>query len=74
MLESALCGLSGHRINRRRVWHDSINFRTDCDRCGKGLIRGISGWIEFVETAHGQPDRKSREEAEALAAEARHRA
>lgn len=68
MLESALCSLSGHRINRRRVWHDGINFRTDCDRCGKGLIRGISGWTEFDEVTHGLTDRMSREEAEALGA------
>ncbi len=68
MLQSALCGLSGHRINRRRVWYDGINFRTDCDRCGKGLLRAISGWTEFSEDAYGQTDRMSREESEALGA------
>lgn len=44
MLASLRCGLSGHRINRRRVWNDGTHFRTECDRCGTPLIRDLKGW------------------------------
>lgn len=44
MLASLRCGLSGHKINRRRVWNDGTHFRTDCDRCATPLIRDLKGW------------------------------
>jgi hypothetical protein len=45
------CGLAGHKINRRRVWNDGQYFRTDCDRCGRPLVRTLSGWEPFEENA-----------------------
>jgi hypothetical protein len=42
-----LCRLLGHRIDRRRVWNDGIDFRTSCPRCGAALLRDHVGWREF---------------------------
>ena len=48
MFARAICKLGGHRVNRRRVWHDGVDFRTSCDRCHAPLIRDErSGWREF---------------------------
>jgi len=38
------CKVFGHKINRRRVWDDGLNYRTRCDRCDAPLIRGRDGW------------------------------
>lgn len=42
-----ICRLFGHRINRRRVWNDGVDFRTTCRRCGAPLLRGRDGWRRF---------------------------
>lgn len=48
MFNSVICKLGGHRVNRRRVWHDKVDFRTSCARCDTPLIRDEqSGWREF---------------------------
>jgi len=48
MLGSVICKMSGHRVNRRRVWHDGVDFRTTCDRCSTPLIRDEQhGWRAF---------------------------
>lgn len=48
MFKSVVCKVAGHRVNRRRVWHDKFDFRTSCDRCGAPLIRDdADGWREF---------------------------
>ena len=50
MLSAVWCRLGGHRVNRRRVWHDKVDFRTSCDRCDAPLIRDEqAGWREFNE-------------------------
>ena len=46
-MSSVICRTLGHKVNRRRVWHDGLEFRTTCDRCDAGLIRGRDGWREF---------------------------
>lgn len=47
MLRSLVCKITGHKISRNRVWHDGLNFRTDCTRCDKNMLREQSGWREF---------------------------
>jgi hypothetical protein len=53
MLATAICGLTGHKINRRRVWNDNVNFRTDCERCGTAMVRDLSGWVPYDPDHHG---------------------
>jgi hypothetical protein len=62
MIANLVCGLSGHKINRRKVWHDEVHFRTDCDRCGRPLIRALAGWELFDEETHADPHRAERGE------------
>ena len=57
MLGNPLCGLSGHRINRRDVWYDGVHFRTDCARCGKPMVRELKGWVRHDPGEHGPIDR-----------------
>ena len=47
MIKAALCTLVGHKVERKRVWHDNTDYRTDCQRCGAPLIREPSGWTVF---------------------------
>jgi hypothetical protein len=42
-----LCRILGHKIDRRHVWHDEIDFRTTCRRCGGALLRDLHGWRPF---------------------------
>ena len=47
MLKRLYCVIARHRVNRRRVWNDQLNFRTSCERCGVPLLRDEHGWREF---------------------------
>ena len=47
MFKRLFCRLLRHHVNRRRVWNDQINFRTNCTRCGAPLLRDQRGWREF---------------------------
>lgn len=47
MRGSLICKARGHRINRRRVWDDGMNYRTGSERCGLELIRDLDGWRRF---------------------------
>ena len=50
MFDSMICRISDHRVNRRRVWHDGVHFRTKCTRCDTPLIRDTrDGWRRFDE-------------------------
>jgi hypothetical protein len=42
-----MCSFLQHKVNRRRVWHDNLSFRTNCERCGVPLLRDGQGWREF---------------------------
>lgn len=44
MISRLLCRVLGHRINRRRVRHDGVFFRTTCTRCEEKLVRDTGGW------------------------------
>ena len=52
MFTKLLCTTRGHLINRHRVWHDSVDYRTTCDRCGQAMVRDASGWKEFNSNDH----------------------
>jgi len=47
VLKSLFCRVAGHRVNRRRVWNDQLDFRTNCERCGVPMLRDRHGWREF---------------------------
>ena len=47
MLMTLICSVAGHKIDRHRVWNDTINFRTNCTRCNVSLLRANNGWREF---------------------------
>lgn len=57
MLGAFLCRTIGHRINRRRVWNDGIDFRTSCPRCGMELIRDPDQWRDYDPARHDNPAR-----------------
>jgi hypothetical protein len=42
-----VCRIIGHKVDRRRVWNDSVDFRTSCARCGTLLVRDQVKWREF---------------------------
>jgi hypothetical protein len=52
-----MCGAVGHRINRRRVWNDCVDFRTNCSRCGAPLVRDNVGWRAFDSARDENPHR-----------------
>nr|WP_137678001.1 hypothetical protein [Parerythrobacter lutipelagi] len=47
MFRKLVCSVSGHSINRNRVWHDGLNFRCKCQSCGTPMLRDRNGWREF---------------------------
>lgn len=47
MLKAFACRIAGHQVDRHRVWHDGINYRTNCTRCATALLRAQEGWREF---------------------------
>jgi hypothetical protein len=47
VLKGLYCRITRHRVNRRRVWNDQLNFRTSCERCGAPLLRDSRGWRLF---------------------------
>lgn len=54
---SILCKIIRHRPVRRRVWHDSINFRAKCSRCGHSLIKDDLHWREYDAERDANPMR-----------------
>ena len=60
VLTSFMCRIAGHRVDRRRVWNDGIDFRTACGRCGVPMLRDITGWREFDEERDANPEREER--------------
>ena len=57
-MRNILCSAFGHKVNRRRVWHDKLEFRTACDRCDAALIRGRHGWREYDVARDDDPMRQ----------------
>ncbi|MCP5397190.1 MAG: hypothetical protein H6918_10760 [Sphingomonadaceae bacterium] len=58
MLKRIICSLSGHVINRHRVWNDGYDYRTSCDRCGTPMLRDVDGWRPFDEARDNDLPRK----------------
>lgn len=43
-----LCRVIGHRRHRTKVWHDGVDYRAPCTRCGTALVRDMHGqWRPF---------------------------
>jgi hypothetical protein len=70
MLGNLLCRCGKHRINRHRVWHDGVDFRSKCTRCGLPMVRDFWGWREFDATRDGdfsrQPHPRQRKQSPQL--------
>jgi hypothetical protein len=47
VLKTLFCKIAPHQVDKHRVWHDGLNFRTRCARCGCSLLRDTDGWREF---------------------------
>lgn len=47
MLGKLICLCIGHTPNRRRVWHDGMDYRAACRRCKTPMIRGRKVWRKF---------------------------
>ncbi len=47
MLGALRCQIMGHKVDRRRVWHDGRNNRTTCRSCKQPLLRARDGWRLF---------------------------
>ncbi|MGZ3173109.1 MAG: hypothetical protein ACXWJC_08685 [Croceibacterium sp.] len=57
-----LCRVLGHRRDRRRVWNDSLDFRSRCVRCGTEMVRDLHGWREFDPEKDADPRRTTHRE------------
>lgn len=57
MLKRLKCLVTGHHVNRHRVWHDNQNFRTKCTFCEIPLIRIQRDWQEFDPDKFGNEGR-----------------
>ena len=57
MLKSVKCRLVGHHVNRNRVWHDGMSYRTKCESCRTPMLRTLSGWRPFDEATDGSDNR-----------------
>jgi hypothetical protein len=47
VLRRNLCQWFGHRVNRRKVWHDGVDFRSRCLRCDQEMLRDTARWRLF---------------------------
>ncbi len=34
-----ICAIRGHKPDRHRAWHDSMDWRSTCIRCGTPMIK-----------------------------------
>ena len=57
-----ICKVVGHRPDRKRHWHDQMNWRSNCKLCRLGLIRDHNGWREFKVTDYSSM-RQSKDDA-----------
>lgn len=56
-----ICKAFGHRTDRKRCWHDQMNWRSHCKICKFRLIRDHHGWREFKVTDYSTA-RQSKDE------------
>ena len=57
MIREGLCRALGHKIDRKRVWHHSYDYRTECQRCHAPLVRLAHGWEIFDAATDDAADR-----------------
>jgi hypothetical protein len=48
----------GHRVDRRRVWHDGHEHRSACTTCRRPMIRGFGPWRLFDSATDASVTRK----------------
>jgi hypothetical protein len=51
-----ICTVLGHRRQHNKVWHDNLNFRAPCRRCGIPMVKdGLTErWRRFVDDDYDQ--------------------
>jgi hypothetical protein len=60
-VSSVLCRLFGHRRLRTKVWHDGVDYRAPCARCGAAMIRDMHGeWRVFDSGKDAPPGSQER--------------
>ena len=47
MLGGVNCNLLGHKVDRHHVWHDGLDHRATCKRCGRPIIKRRQEWRLF---------------------------
>ena len=57
-MRDLVCHWFKHRIDRERVWHDTVDYRTTCQLCRRPLLREVSGWRLFDSAIDGNIARK----------------
>jgi len=58
MLKRISCLLGHHSVNRRRVWHNGIDFRTQCEECGDSLVRTDERGCHVLYSEEASDDRR----------------
>lgn len=65
MLKRINCLLARHTVNRKRVWHDGLDFRTRCAACGTQLVRiDGKGWQVFGQEYEADDRRMAKSEVD----------
>ena len=59
MLKAAVCRITGHWVDQRRVWDDGLNFRTTCRLCNRPLLKDLPGWRLFATHTDSSVRRKA---------------
>jgi hypothetical protein len=57
-MREIICRMFGHRVDRRRVWHDDHEYRATCTVCRRPLIRGLGPWRLFNSSTDASVKRK----------------
>ena len=47
MLLDKICCFGRHKADRKRTWHDGLNYRSTCSVCRKTLIKNGERWRVF---------------------------
>ena len=62
VLSQWLCRVFGHRRDAKRAWHDLVDYRSRCKRCGVEMLRDRHGWRTFDPEADADPRRNAKKE------------
>lgn len=64
ILQLGACALGKHVRDRKRVWHDGVDYRTYCSGCSKPMLREADGWAVIAAHPTPPPPRKSKAKAD----------